>query len=319
MSRRSKRLRAPALLIAALAALLVFAAAASAEVWTGESTTLVPIHLPPTLPEGTLVKASVSYDTSSGSDEFTITTAGPPMAEKGGKPSETFVLAELVSDPAGCKDPALIGGANITPAAILVSKYSNPTSGEGFFYESASVFPVAMPTVKTLSGATTTLSATSSEIENQSFNCAVVSLVEETTGSFMIFPITALPAPPAPPSAPAPSPAPTPAPAPGPPVLSIAGPKPLKLKVGKAKTVKIKVSNTGATATAPGSLKVKAPTGVLVRPGKQQVPSLVPGGSFTLSVRVETTEKAKKKSTLSVTGTASGLTAKTSLVIKLTE
>jgi uncharacterized membrane protein len=116
---------------------------------------------------------------------------------------------------------------------------------------------------------------------------------------------------------PAPAPAPAPPPASAPPVLSIAKPKALKLAVGKSKTIRVKVSNAGATATAPGSLRVKAPTGVVVKPERQQIPTLAPGRSFSLSVRVELTVKAKPKSTVSLTGTAPGVvTAKSSLVIK---
>jgi uncharacterized membrane protein len=114
-----------------------------------------------------------------------------------------------------------------------------------------------------------------------------------------------------------PAPAATPAPAPAPAALSIAKSKPLKLKAGKSRTVKIKVTNTGGTATGPGSLRVKAPAGVLVKPETQKVPVLLPGGSWTLSVRVQLTAKAKERSTISLTGTAPGLSAKGSFVVKL--
>jgi hypothetical protein len=127
---------------------------------------------------------------------------------------------------------------------------------------------------------------------------------------------TLAPPPPAPP-APAAS-MPAAAPAPAPPVLSIAVPKPLRLKVGKWRSVKLKVTNTGATTTSVGSLRLKAPAGVVVKPVSQQVPVLLPGGSITLSVRVELTKKAKKKSTVSLSGSAPGATgARGSLVLKL--
>lgn|GEM_PF-2172891 len=101
------------------------------------------------------------------------------------------------------------------------------------------------------------------------------------------------------------------------PVLSIARPKPLTLKVGKWKTVKVNVTNTGATGSGTGSLRVKAPKGVTVTPEKQQLPVLAPGKSWTVSVRVQLTRKAKKKSTLALTASASGITGTGSLVVKL--
>jgi hypothetical protein len=121
------------------------------------------------------------------------------------------------------------------------------------------------------------------------------------------------------PPIPQPVAAPASTPAPAPPVLSIAKSKPLKLKVGKPKTVKVKVTNTGAAATAQGTLRVKGVKGVLVKPETQKLPVLAPGASWRVSVRVEVTEKAKKQSTLSLIGAASGLTAKGSLVVKLKE
>jgi hypothetical protein len=321
MSLPDTRLRVTTLLLAALTALLIFATASSAEIRTGESTTVESVEGSPSA-EATLVKSSASYDTSNGAESFTVTTAARPSAETGGKPSTTLMAAEAVSDPSGCKDPKLLNGI-VTPMARLINIYGNPASAEGLFIESPLALPVALPTVMTVSGATTTLSTTSSEIEDQSFNCAVVSVGEEDgAGSFMIFPLTAPPEPPHPPASAPPAP-PTPAPAasvaPGPPVLSIVKPKPLKVRVGKSKTVQIKVSNTGGTATARGTLRVKGVKGVLVKPETQKLSALAPGASRSVSVRLEVTEEAKEKSTLSVTGTASGATAKASLVVERTE
>lgn len=103
----------------------------------------------------------------------------------------------------------------------------------------------------------------------------------------------------------------------GRPALAIAKPKPLALKVGKWTTVKLTVKNTGATGTGPGSLRVKAPKGVVIKPERQRLPALAPGASWAVSVRVELTSGAKPKSTLPLTAAASGVTASGSLVVKL--
>src|SRR5215475_11401252 len=67
----TRRLRAPAILLAALAALLVFAAAAAAETRTGESTT--PASLGSLSPEGTLVRTTASYEVGTGAAVFNVT------------------------------------------------------------------------------------------------------------------------------------------------------------------------------------------------------------------------------------------------------
>jgi hypothetical protein len=325
MYRRNTRLRVPALLLAALTALLVFAATASAEVRTGESNTPIDAGLLPTLPEATLVKASASYDTSAGTVSFTVVTEEGPVAKPGGVASETEMISLLISDPAGCTNPNLLFREAAPPEFGVFSKYSEPSTALGFFFESVSVPPVELPAVKTVSGTSTTFSSTSPELLNRELlNCALVEVEEPEagTGSFMLFPIKAPPAPPAPPVVPSSPPAPQApqaAPAPAPAFLTVAKPKALKLKVGKSRTVKVKVTNTGATATAQGTLRVKAVRGVLVKPEAQKLPVLAPGASWSVPVRVELTEKAKEKSTLSLIGTASGLTAKSSLVVAIKE
>jgi hypothetical protein len=220
-----------------------------------------------------------------------------------------------------------------------------PTSLEGTLHQLAFGFPVLsigsnyqtvtaeattgsssalvhLPASKSISGMTTTLSVTSGNLVEAEFKCAVIWTGASGGGSAMTFPLKPAPEPePAPATAPAPAatPATTPAPAPipAPPVLSIAKARPLKVKAGTWKTVHIKVTNTGATATAQGSLRVKAAKGVLVKPEVQKLPIVTPGASFTLSVRVKLTEAAKTKSTLAVTGTAPGITGTGSIVLKL--
>jgi hypothetical protein len=302
-----RRLHLLALLLAALSALLIFAAAASAETRTGESTMATTTGSP--APEATLVKASGSYETTGGGLSVSFTTEAEPQANV---PDFIEAIFFTPTSTSGCSLSALQAEAFAPPAALLIGSYSIPTA-------QAALIPgfAGLTATRAVSGTTTTLAVTSFVFANKRFDCVFVDVSEsESTGdSYMTFPITAPPALPAHP-APVSAPAPAAPPALGPPVLSIARPKALELKVGKSKTVKVKVTNTGATATGKGTLTVKAPTGVLVRPGKQQFPALPPGRSSTLSIRVELTEKAKAKSMLSLTGTASGLTAKGSLVVK---
>jgi hypothetical protein len=321
MSRRSTRLHVPVLLLAALSTLLVFATAASAETRTGESTAVELIGSP--TPEGILVKASASYETAGGSLSFSATTAAEPHAEKEGIPSVAEVEALFFTGTSECSLSALQAEAITPPVAILRARYAKPTA-EAVLVNSPAELPSAeyLPATKTVSGKTTTASFTSAAFAGKGFNCALVGTGGFGGQSYMVFPITAPPTPPAPPAVqapPAPQVAPAAAPAPAPAVLSIAKSKPLKLKVGKSKTVKVKVTNTGGTATAQGTLRVKGVVGVIVKPETQKLPVLAPGASWTVSVRVEVTEKAKEKSTLSLTAAASGLTAKGSLVVKLTE
>jgi hypothetical protein len=313
-----RRLRAPVLLIAALAALLVFAAGASAETRTGETATSVPLF-GVTSPEATLVRSSASYETSGGTVGFNVTTAAEPQAEKEGKPSETVTDLALITATSGCSFTALELGQYSSPLLLIEGHYNEPTSAKAALATSfENLPPFSIPVGKTMSGTTATFGLALPEIANQGFNCAFVEAQEEAGASLMVFPIVpVIPAEtPAPPASPA---SPTPSAAPAPPTLSIAKAKPLKLKVGKSKTVKVKVTNTGATATAQGSLRVKPTKGVLVRPETQKLPALAPGASWTVSVRVELTKKAKPKSTLALTGTASGVSAKGSLVVKLRE
>jgi hypothetical protein len=321
MSIRSKRLRVPALLLTVLTALLVLATAASAETRTGESSTVEFINSP--TPEGTLVKASASYESTGGSLSFSATTAAEPHAEKEGIPSVTEVEALFFTGTSECSLAALQAEAITPPVAILKAPYAKPTA-EAVLINNPAELPSAefLPATKTVSEKTTTVSFTSAAFAGKGFDCAVVGTGGFGGQTYTVFPITAPPAPPAPPVVPSsPSaqapPAPQAAPAPAPAALSIAKPKALKLKVGKSRTVKVKVTNTGATATVQGTLRMKAVKGVIVKPETQKLPVLAPGASWSVSIRVELTEKAKEKSTLSLIGTASGLTAKSSLVVKL--
>ncbi len=307
---RLRRLRVPALLVAALAALLVFAVGASAETRTGESTSVLS-QGGPNLPEATLVKASGSYDSTGGTVSFNVVTAAEPHElDGGGEPSETHLEAGLFTTTAGCSYPALVSGQFSPPFAFVSDIYGEPEA-RAFLGTNLSEHPSGyLPAAKTVSGSTITLTSTSASFANLGFNCAIVYIQESRGVSYVTFAISA----PTVPVAPTPSP-----PAAAPAVLSIAKAKPTKLKVGKTKTVKIKVTNTGATPTVQGSLRVKPAKGVIVRPEVQKLPALAPGASWTVSVRLKLTEKASEKSTLSLTGTAATITGRGSITVKRTE
>jgi hypothetical protein len=311
MSRRSKRLRAPALLIAALAALLVFAATASAaaETRTGESTTASIVGAPS--PEAVLVKSTASFETATGSAVISFTTAAPPDPASNNEMIGGFSTQECSSTPPSSfnTESAILPLLASSPLLLIISSPSE--QAEGITGTTSS--PVPLLVLRSVSGATTTLALASPSLVEAGYKCALIFVEEETgAGSLMTVPIKGPPPPP-----PAPVVAPAPAPLPAPAVLSVAKPKPLKVKAKTWKTVHVKVSNTGATATTQGSLRVKAAKGALVKPEVQKLPVLTPGATFTLSVRVQLTGTAKPTSKLPVTVTAPGVSATGSIVLKL--
>jgi hypothetical protein len=315
--KRTHRFLVPAVLIAAVLA-LAFAAGASAEVRVGEAS--APAN--PSIPaEADVVHAAASYDSDSGAMSFTLTTLAEPQAEdEEGEPSEIQMLIGFLTATNGCKEQALLNQEYTVPGVQIVSMYSEPTEAHIQTLTSIKEPPVdSGPATRVVNGTTITVSGQVATLANQGFNCAVVTVVSSAFGpELLIFPI-AVPSPPAPPADTTTTPAPTqnvapPPPPPAPAALSIAKSKPLKLKPGRWKTVKVTVTNTGGTSTVPGSLRVKAPAGVLVKPETQRLPLLKPGGSWTISTRVRLTAKAKAKSTLALTATAGGAIAKGSVV-----
>jgi hypothetical protein len=298
------------LLIAALAALLVFAATASAaaETRTGESTTASAVGAPSG--EALLVNATASFETATGHAVISFTTAAPPNPANPTEMIGGFSTTECSSTPPSpFSVESEIVLVSSTPLLIFEPELSGPTVVAFTGSISSKLF---LPVEKSVAGATTTLSVTSGSLAEAGFKCAVILVEGKTGASLMTVPIKAPPPPP-----PAPAPAPAPAPLPAPAVLSVAKPKPLKVKAKTWKTVYMKVSNTGATATTQGSLRVKAAKGVMVKPQVQKLPVLTPGATFTLSVRVQLTETAKPTSKLPVTVTSPGVSATGSIVLKL--
>ena len=310
MSRSKTRLRAPALLIAALAALLVFAATAAAETRTGESTTASIVGAPS--PEAVLVKSTASFETATGSAVISFTTAAPPNPANPTEMIGGFSTTECSSTPPSSFNQQSVTVPLIASSPILAIFTGSSEPLAAGFTGSFSA-PETLLVAKSVSGATTTLSVASSSFIEAGYKCALVLVEEETGDSLMTVPIKGPPPPPAPAPVVAPAPAPLPAPA----VLSVAKPKPLKVKPKTWKTVYMKVSNTGATATTQGSLRVKAAKGVMVKPEVQKLPVLIPGATYTLSVRVQLTESAKPTSKLPVIVTAPGVSGTGSIVLKL--
>jgi hypothetical protein len=310
--------------IAAAIALLAFAASAFAETKIGEYSA----PLDPTIPaEASVLHVSTEYEAATGALTFAVTTGAVPQPKIGGEENEIELFAILLTLPE-CSLAAFKSAEENNagfPIYEIVSSYSESTLAASAFGESGKEPPKFGFASKEVEGTKTTLKAQNSRAVNQPFTCGAVFLwgVENEAGEEVeevaIFPLTVKPEPPATTPTPTPAPETKPAPpAPAPAALSITkAKKPLSLKVGKWATVKVKVTNTGATATGPGALRVKAPAGVLVKPERQKVPILAPGGSWTISVRVQLTARAKARTTLALTGTAPGLSAKGSLIIKL--
>ncbi len=314
--KRARRLLVPSILAVALLA-LALAASASAEVRVGEAT--APAN-PSLNPQADVIAAKAEYNSATGSQTFTVTTVAAPSPGTEAEPSEMQMAAGLVTTNT-CS--LLAFNTPAFPMFAFEYQYAEDIPPVWRIIESAAAEPKLPETlgvaVKSTVGTTTTLSAMVPKAVDGPFNCGVAYVNDPSwprVPEMLIFPIAVPPPPPATPPAPTPSLAPAPA-APQPAAaLSIAKAKPLKLKVGKWKTVRITVADTGGAATAPGSLRLKAPRGVLVKPEKQRLPVLSAGGSWTVTAKVQLTVKAKKKSTVTLTATAGSLTAKGSLVLK---
>jgi hypothetical protein len=320
-----RRLVPTATLLISFAALLVFAGTASAETKVGEYVGAPNSGIPA---EANVLGATAEYDSTTGTLNATVTTAAAPQAKIGGNPSGIQLNVGLATLP-DCSFAAVMSGGGY-PVFELEDRYAEPLA-LAITAESQKEDEIRDPAIlsagtKTVEGTKTTLTAQSPRAVGKPYNCGVVSVLDSGTPQELdLFPLTLKATTPPAVTSPAPvqaQPATVqaqPAP-PAPPVaaLSIAkAKKPLKLKVDKWKTVKVNVTNPGGAATAPGSLQLKATKGVIVKGGKQKLPVLLPGGSWTVSYKVKLTAKAKKTSTLSLVGAAGTVTSKSSLVLKL--
>jgi hypothetical protein len=317
---RARKLLLPSVLTCVVVGVLALAATASAELRVGEAT--APVN-PSLDPEADIIGAKAEYDSETGAVSFKVTTAALPSPGTVAEPNELEMAAALAS-PSVCSAAAL-GGAGY-PVFAFQYQYLQPDFVLWTLFESAGAEPrseegSAGLATRSAAVTTTTFFGSAPKAVNRPFSCALatVHIGAVTQGEPLVFPI-AVPAS-APPAGPisTPSQSQTPAAAPSKPApaaLAIARSKPLRLKAGRWKTVRIQVANAGGEATAPGSLRLKAPRGVLVKPERQKLPMLSAGGTWTVAAKVRLTAKAKKKSTVSVTAAAGGLTATGSLVLK---
>jgi len=157
MSRSKNRLRAPALLIAALAALLVFAATAAAETRTGESTTASVVGAPS--PEAVLVKSTASFETATGSAVISFTTAAPPDPAGNTEMIGGFSTQECGSTPPSpfTQETAILPLLASSPLLLVISSPSEPPEG----ITGTASSPVQLLVLRSVSGATTTLALAS--------------------------------------------------------------------------------------------------------------------------------------------------------------
>lgn len=318
--RLARRHKLWGLLTATIAALLVVAAPAAAEVRTGSATSPADPGIPG---EADILSGGATYDTSTGTLTVTFTTREAP--------GTSGVI--LAGGGVGVESGEECGYPLDAAAAV-----SNEPFAQGLFLESEEEFEEGVtPELgqKSVSGYTTTLTFTSSRRPARPFDCAYIETVgiaeEGEELDEVTFPVSAVEMPPPtntnepPPSNPGPSPTPPPAsgetapakPTPAP-ALAFGKSKAVKAKPGKWTKVKVQLSNPGTGATGPVALKVKAPVGVKLKPGsgKLSAPALGPGKSETVTFKVKLTEKAKAKSKLSLTATSGSLSAKVSVVVK---
>jgi hypothetical protein len=324
----ARRLLFPLTAICALAVALALATTAAAERKGGEAESPIDLSLPG---EVDVLKASAVYDLATG----TLTTAITTREALGSNKAEGAPLVEQVGGLAtvaapctqtGVEEEVKAGGGyptfsvlafNITPSEFPSGAFSMYSTEA----QSGPLDPSKFgPATQSTTGTTTTFVTTDARAVNGGFTCVEVGAAElgGVTKEILFFPLAVLPEPPPPAQQEAPKPPAPPAP-PTPAALSSAKLGPLSLKPYKWTPVRIKLTNTGETTTVAGSLRLKLPRGLKVRPAsaRQQIPAIAPGQSWTVAFRVKPTEKAKRRSTISFVATVGAVVARGSVVAKL--
>jgi hypothetical protein len=320
---RRLRLLVPSTVLCAFVLALLLATAASAETRVGEITSPADLTAPA---EGDIVAASASYESTTGTVTTAVTTRGAPGTSPG------FVLfTELVTSPGLCSMSEL--GFSPFPAVVLRASYAQ-TEAEVYAGTEAEQEPHPGETTggiegvgyapKTVSGTTTTLTETAPQLLNRPYNCVLLGISRQESGGevkalkTLLFPIAVKPAPPTTVTVPGP---PTTITAPAPTLKpGLAFPKAAPLTLGRERwtTVRVKVSNPGTGAIGPVTIKAKAPKGVRLEPATLKLPALLPGQTWPAAFRMEITDAAAAKSKITLTATASGLTATGSVPVKPT-
>ncbi|HEY2478596.1 MAG TPA: hypothetical protein VGI17_07685 [Solirubrobacterales bacterium] len=303
-----RRYPVPTVILGVAVALLALAAPAAAEVRTGQITSAVDEMISG---EADLLGATASYDSTTGSVTFTVTTREAPLLT-----DETLALGVGLATGATCTDPLM----------AIAGRFDEEGTATWRERLGPGVETEPMPAIKSISGAITTLSASGSTLENRPYVCAQAFVAEigpapeerlkEPFLDEVSFPISGPPKSIPPPSSPPTTTIPTPTPKPA--ALAIGTPHPLKLRTGRWRKVVVEVSDPGDTATGPVTLKMKASAGVVLKPrsGRLKLPALQPGQTRTVGFRVKLAAKAKARSTIALTATAPGLIAKASMMVR---
>jgi hypothetical protein len=309
---RLPRLLAPTTLICALLAALAFATTAAAETRIGEATSFVDGAIEP---EGDIVRARAEYDSTAGTLSVKVTTAAAP-----GENPEVALIAGLAT-PKTCTFEATQGSEEAFPSFQINAPYGPvvPVAfAIGSKQELEEAFPIPGVATKSVEGSVTTLGAQSEKAVNQPYSCVLVGVLKQGTSEpldYVLFPLLSQTI--KPPSNSTETETHTASITPSvPAALAIPDSKPVTAKAGKWTKVKVKVANTGGTTVGPIAFKAKAPAGVVVKPGSPKLPALLGGQTWTINLQVKLTDKAKAKSTITLTGTAGALTATGSVVVK---
>jgi hypothetical protein len=266
---------------------LFFAASAAAEVRSGSATDPVDEGLSGGLD---LVAVSAGYDTG-GTITAELTTRETPEVN----PEAGIVIGLGTLEESECEGPyALILGLDSQPLGAAWTYNGSKGTAQ-----------------MSVSGATTTLSATGSALSGQPFNCAeafsFVTEEEELAAVDVTAPFGLVgPLPPpvtSPPSSPPPSNPAPPAPTPTPKVANLTfHSKTVTLHRNAWKKITVKVTNTGNADAGKVSLKIGKARGVTIKPksGKLELKSIAAGKSKVASFKAKLTKKAKASSKLTL-------------------
>jgi hypothetical protein len=205
------------------------------------------------------------------------------------------------------------------PSLVFDSTYGSTYVGGEVRPEGAGPFYAIPGGTKSVSGATTTLSA-SVTTEPEGYLC-VVAVVDGPDGEVdhLDVPLEGFVIPP--PTSPsstaavtAPPPAATPAP-----TLSVEPAETTSLEAGRWGTARFKVANTGSAAVGPVALKLASPAAVVVHRRSRELPTLAAGQSRTISFKVKLKPGAKTRSKLRLTASVAGTSFQGATVLRRLE